>query len=78
MHFILNLILGALSGFIAGKIMDSHGGLLRNILLGIVGGIVGGTILGLFGMGATNWIGQVVVSIAGACIVIWVGRKIFH
>lgn len=77
-HFIVSLILGGLAGFAAGKIMNSNGGMLRNILLGIVGGVVGGAVLGLFGLGASNWIGNVIVSIAGACLLIWLGRKIFH
>ena len=41
MHFILNLILGGLAGFLAGKIMESKGGMLRNIILGLIGGVVG-------------------------------------
>lgn len=77
MHFILNLILGGLAGFLAGKIMESRGGMLRNIILGLVGGVIGGALLGLFGMNATNWIGQVIVSVVGACVLIWVGRKVF-
>lgn len=77
MHFIINLILGGLSGYIAGKIMDSNGGLLRNIILGLIGGVVGGTVLGLLGLGgAVNWLGQIIVSVVGACLVIWVARKI--
>ena len=77
MHFILNLILGGLAGFLAGKIMESKGGMLRNIILGLIGGVVGGTVLGLFGMNASNWLGQGIVSVVGACLLIWIGRKIF-
>ena len=35
------LVVGALAGWLASKIMDNQGGLIRNIILGIVGGIVG-------------------------------------
>ena len=77
MHFILNLILGGLAGFLAGKIMESKGGMRRNSILGLIGGVVGGTVLGLFGMNASNWLGQVIVSGVGACLLIWIGRKIF-
>ena len=77
MHFILNLILGALSGFIAGKIMDSKGGLLRNIIVGIVGSSLGGWIAGLLGIHSTG-LGGILVSVAGACLLIWIARKLFH
>lgn len=78
MHFILNLILGGLAGYLAGRIMDSRTGMLRNIILGLVGSVIGGALLGAFGMNATNWIGQVIVSIIGACVLIWLGRLFFN
>ena len=34
---IYSLILGALIGWIASKLMDSRGGLLRNLILGVAG-----------------------------------------
>ena len=37
MGIIGSLIMGALVGWIAGKIMDAEGGLLRNIIVGIIG-----------------------------------------
>ena len=36
------LIMGALVGWIAGKLMDAEGSLLRNIIVGIIGSAVGG------------------------------------
>ena len=33
-----SLILGALIGWIASKLMGSRGGLIRNLILGVVGG----------------------------------------
>ena len=38
---IYSLILGALIGWIASKLMDSRGGLLRNLILGVAGSAVG-------------------------------------
>ena len=38
---ICSLILGALIGWIAGKLMGSRGGLIRNLILGVVGSAVG-------------------------------------
>ena len=38
---ICSLILGALIGWIASKLMGSRGGLIRNLILGVVGSAVG-------------------------------------
>lgn len=59
---IRSIIIGALAGFIAGKIMKREGTMLRNILLGFAGSFVGG-----FG-----FIGAVIISVVGACIVLFV------
>jgi uncharacterized membrane protein YeaQ/YmgE (transglycosylase-associated protein family) len=77
MGIIGGLILGALAGFIATKIMNENSGLIKNIFLGILGGFVGGLVFCLIGLSADGLIGSLVVSIAGACICIWIGRKLF-
>ncbi len=74
---LVSLIIGALIGWVAGKLMNSRGGLLRNILLGIVGSSVGHYLAGMLGINATGF-GSYIVSVAGACLVIWVVRKIFR
>ena len=44
------IILGAIAGFLANKIVSGEGrGCFMNIILGIVGAIVGGMVAGLFG-----------------------------
>ena len=73
---LVSLIIGALIGWVAGKLMNSRGGILRNILLGIVGSGVGHYLAGMLGISATG-VGSYIVSVAGACLVIWVVRKIF-
>ena len=69
------IIVGAIAGWIAEKIMDARHGLLANIALGILGAVVGNGILG-FVLDRTpyGWIGQLVVGAAGACLLIWLGR----
>lgn len=74
-ELLISIALGALSGWIAGEIMKSKGGLLKNIILGILGGFVGGLILGLLGISFAGYIGTVVVSVAGACLLIFVANK---
>ena len=69
---------GALVGWIAGKIMDSEGGLVRNIVVGIIGSFVGSFVFGLVGLSAFGFIGNLIVSVVGACLFIWLGRKLFR
>ena len=72
-----SLIIGALAGWIAEKIMKSDQGLLMNIVLGILGALVLNWILILV-LGTTlgGWIGQLIVAAAGACLLIFVVRMI--
>ncbi|MCI8813325.1 MAG: GlsB/YeaQ/YmgE family stress response membrane protein [Oscillibacter sp.] len=72
------LITGALVGWIAGKLMDMEGSLLRNIVVGVVGSMVGSFVFGLIGFYAYGAIANLIVSVAGACLFIWIGRRLFH
>ena len=72
---IINLVLGGLAGWIAGKLMRSDGTVLRNVILGLAGGIVGSIVLGLVGIQGRGIIGGTIVSVVGACILIWLSRK---
>lgn len=69
------IIVGAIIGAIAGKIMHTHHGLMLNIIVGIVGSSVGHFLVGLIGIHATG-IAGVMVEILGACVVISIARKI--
>ena len=72
-----SLIIGALAGWIAEKIMKTDQGLLMNIVLGILGAIVLNWLLILV-LGTTlgGWIGQLIVAAAGACLLIYVVRMV--
>ncbi|MGE4276238.1 MAG: GlsB/YeaQ/YmgE family stress response membrane protein [Lawsonibacter sp.] len=72
-----SLIMGALVGWIAGRLMKMEGGLLRNMVVGIIGSFVGSAVFGLLGFYAYGWIANLVVSVAGACLFLWIGRKLF-
>ena len=78
MGLIWGLILGAIEGFIASKLMNENSGTIKNILLGIGGGFVGGLVFKLLGFAATGMLGSLIVSVVGACICIWAGRKLFN
>ena len=72
-----SIILGGLAGWIAEKIMKSDMGLLMNIVLGILGALVANFLLSVI-VGSTlgGWIGQLVVAVIGACLLIWVVRLV--
>ncbi len=70
---IVTLIIGAIAGWLAGKIKKGGGfGALGNIGLGLIGGFVGGHILGWFGIYTYGMVGRIVTALIGALIVLWV------
>ena len=74
---IIELVIGGLCGFAANKIMKSDSGsILKNVILGIVGGLVGGFLGNLIGIGE-GWLTGILLSIGGACLVVWLARKLF-
>ena len=77
LHFLGFLFIGALVGWLAGRIMHSKGGLLKNILVGIIGSELGGWLGSLIGVEPTSFIAGVLLSVAGACLLIWLVRKLF-
>ncbi|MBR0163983.1 MAG: GlsB/YeaQ/YmgE family stress response membrane protein [Lachnospiraceae bacterium] len=67
-----SVIIGGVAGWLAGKIMRKEGSVMRNIILGFAGSVVGSIVFGLIGLAGTNIIGEIIVSVVGACIVIGV------
>ena len=74
---IISIILGALIGWIASKLMGTKGGLIRNLILGIVGSAVGNWLAGCIGLAATGSVGAILISVGGACVVILICRWLF-
>lgn len=72
MGLIVALLIGALVGWLASKIMktDAQMGAIFNIVVGIVGAWLGRLIAGLLGLMAVTMLGSVLVSIVGACALI--------
>ena len=74
---VIFILLGALAGWAAGKIMKGSGfGFLTNVILGIVGSVVGGFLFGLLNISANGTIGGIVTAIVGAVIVLYVAKLI--
>ncbi len=72
------LIMGALIGWIAAKLMGARGGLLRNIVVGVIGSFVGSFVFAALGFYAYGFFANLLVSVAGACLFIWLGRRLFR
>ncbi len=68
--WIMTIILGGLAGWIAEKVMKFDTGLIMNIALGIVGALLGNWLLALAGIILGGLLGQLIVAVAGACILI--------
>jgi uncharacterized membrane protein YeaQ/YmgE (transglycosylase-associated protein family) len=79
MGFIVWIILGAIAGFVASKVLTGKGmGLIWDIAVGILGGFLGGWLAGLIGIAATNIVMEVVVAFVGAVILLVVFRALTH
>jgi uncharacterized membrane protein YeaQ/YmgE (transglycosylase-associated protein family) len=74
MNLLIFLLVGAVAGWLAGKIMKGGGfGLLWNILLGIIGGIVGGWLFDFLGIVITSGIvGSLITALVGAVVVLFI------
>ncbi|GGZ43370.1 GlsB/YeaQ/YmgE family stress response membrane protein [Asticcacaulis endophyticus] len=70
------IIVGALAGWIAEKIMKSDQGLLLNIILGIVGAMIANGLFSILGISFGGIVGFLVAGVIGACILIALGRML--
>lgn len=69
------LIIGAVSGWLAGLFVKGHGfGVWVDIIVGIVGAFIGGFLLSMLGIGTYGLIGELVASFVGAVILLWIMR----
>lgn len=67
------IIIGAVAGWLAGKLMRGGGfGFLVNLLVGIAGGVIGGWVFGLLGVATGGIIGSLVTALVGAILLLWV------
>ncbi|MBK9270294.1 MAG: GlsB/YeaQ/YmgE family stress response membrane protein [Saprospiraceae bacterium] len=73
MEIIYFLIIGAISGWLAGQFWKGSGfGLLGNIVVGIIGGFLGGYIAGQTGLGGGGMLWQIIISAGGAWLLLFV------
>ena len=67
------LFIGAIAGWLAGKLMKGGGfGLLGNIVVGVIGALIGGYVFDAVGIRAGGIIGSIVIATVGAGILLFV------
>jgi uncharacterized membrane protein YeaQ/YmgE (transglycosylase-associated protein family) len=72
------LIIGAVAGWLAGKIVEGSGfGLIYDIIVGIVGAFIGGWLAGVVGINiGGGLISSIIVAVVGAVILLFALRLI--
>jgi uncharacterized membrane protein YeaQ/YmgE (transglycosylase-associated protein family) len=69
---IWSLIIGAISGWLAGELFKGGGfGLIGNIIVGILGGVIGGWLAGQLGIGGGGLLWQIIISVIGAWVLLF-------
>ena len=75
------LLIGALAGWIAEKVMKTNNGLIMNIIVGIIGSYIGAFIANALGIRLgemfQGWFwGNLIVAAIGAIVLLWVVRMV--
>lgn len=80
MSIISFLVVGALAGWIANKLMKSgqRYGLIGNMIIGVIGAVLGGAVVGLLGRSGVNGLNlwSILVSVLGAVLLLWIVKKV--
>ena len=77
MGILVFIIVGAIAGFLASKVMTGRGmGLIWDIVVGILGAFVGGWLAGLAHIATTNIVVEIVVAFVGAVILLIIFRAV--
>jgi uncharacterized membrane protein YeaQ/YmgE (transglycosylase-associated protein family) len=72
---LLVLAIGAVAGWLAGRIVTGSGsGLVMNVMVGIAGAFVAGWLLPVVGIGVSSLVGALAAATAGAALLLLVVR----
>jgi uncharacterized membrane protein YeaQ/YmgE (transglycosylase-associated protein family) len=75
--WIMTIVIGGLAGWLAEKVMKFDTGLMLNIGLGIAGSLLGNFLVrAVVGTTTGGFVGQLVVALGGACLLVWIYRAI--
>ncbi len=64
------LLIGLIAGWIAEQVMNRSHGLLTNLIVGVIGAYLGAFLFSLLGLGASGFIGAIVVATIGAIVLL--------
>jgi len=72
------IIIGAIAGWIAGKLVKGGGaGILMNIVIGVVGALIGGFLLSfVLNTAAGGWWFTLFTAVLGSVILLWIMSKV--
>ncbi len=76
MSLIISLLFAAGVGYVAGQFMGLKGPWYINILLGLAGGVVGSLVFWILGFTVSSPIGSIISSVVGACLVIFIYKRV--
>ncbi len=77
MHLLWFLIIGALAGWLAGKLTRGRGfGLVGDLVIGILGALIGGFLFRFLGALSFGFVGSLITATVGAVILLWVVRRL--
>ncbi len=66
------LVIGALAGWLASRLLKSHGfGLVGNTMVGIVGAVIGGSINDIVGVDTGGFLSHLVTATVGAALLLF-------
>ena len=77
MHILWMVLVGALAGWLAGKVMKGKGfGFWGNLGIGILGSLIGGLLFGILHIFASGLLGRLVMAFVGAVVLLWLVRAL--
>lgn len=77
MGFFATIIVGIIAGWLAEKAMKYDMPVWQNLIVGLLGGALGSAVLGIIGYDTTGGIiAGILVAFAGACLILFVWKKI--
>lgn len=74
--WIAAIVVGGIAGWLVEQYLRTKMGFHMTILLGIVGAVVANFLLNLSLMGSGGWMGYLIASLTGACILIALGYAV--
>jgi uncharacterized membrane protein YeaQ/YmgE (transglycosylase-associated protein family) len=77
MNIVIWIVSGIIAGWLTGLVVKGRGyGMIGDLVIGLLGGVLGGWLLGFVGLSATNWLGQIVVSVIGGVVLVAIIRAL--